>query len=247
MRLLDERAMSAEPGATIRNGRISGDCPALCEQRRTFVLGILFGLRARWLCAFCAISRRRRLLCLGAAGVLTAAWGLGLLLFLFAGGHGSLTVSLPSLTPHPPGEHNLVAYQYGVVLRSSSYFRDRYAQHHPAFLVDGRAHPSLVEKWASEPSDKRPWVELLWNGQHAIQRVRIQHAGFVESAEFTVQQYLVTCLSPQAPRPLVVINNKASVTEHDLRCLVAHGLRIDFTPNAPGALVRIFEIEVWGQ
>jgi hypothetical protein len=194
-----------------------------------------------------AVWRRRRQLCLRAVGVWMLVWGLGLLLFLCAGAHTPVTVSLPSLEPHPAAEHNLVARQYGTVLRSSSYFRDRIAQHHPAFLVDGREHPSMLEKWASDPTDTSPWVELLWSGEREIHRVRIQHAGDVESAEYTSQRYSMTCLSAHAPPPFVVSNNTASVAEHEFHCPGSHGLRIDFTPNAPGALVRVFEVEVWGQ
>jgi hypothetical protein len=239
--------MSSESGASTRLERIPGSYEVLSGRAGTLVLAGTVGMwprvrgLVRWLWAW------RRQVCLLAVGLLCLAWGMGLLLFLRAGAHSPATVSLPSRKPHPPGEHNLVAHPYGVVLRASSYFRDRVAQHHPAFLVDGRAQPSLVEKWASDPTDTRPWIEMLWTGERNIHRVHIQHAGAVESAEYTAKQYVVTCLSPRAAPPLVVSNNKQSVAEHELRCAGAHGLRIDFAPNSRGALVRIFEVEVWGQ
>jgi hypothetical protein len=216
-------------------------------QQETLVLGVGAGVRAGAARLARAVWTRRGGLFFYAGVVLIIAWLVGLHLFLRVGAHSPVIVSLPGLKPHPAGVHNLVDHSYGVQLRASSYFRDRIAQHHPAFLVDGRAQPSLVEKWASDPTDAKPWVELLWTGERGVERVRIQHAGAVESAEYTVRRYVLTCLSPRAPLPVVVRDNEAAEREHDLRCQGARGLRIDFTPNSPGALVRIFEVEVWGR
>jgi hypothetical protein len=239
--------MSIDSGPSTHSLEISGSCGLPPARRGMSLIGAIRGMCEGVFWCSRAVWGRRRSLCLCALGVLTLAWGLGLVLFLRVGAHAPVTVSLPILEPHPHAEHNLVAYRYGTVLRSSSYFRDRVAQHHPAFLVDGRAHPGLVEKWASDPTDTRPWVELLWTGDRDIRRVRIQHAGDVESSEYTSRQYDMTCLCPHPPPALVVTNNTASVAEHDFHCPGARGLRIDFMPNAPGALVRVFEVEVWGQ
>ena len=239
--------MSVDSGPSTDVVGISESYDLLSDRKGSALIGAVRGIRGSVFRCSRAVWGWRRSLCLCAMGVLTLAWGLGLVLFLRVGAHTPVTVSLPSLEPHPRAEHNLVAYRYGTVLRSSSYFRDRVAQHHPAFLVDGCAHPGLVEKWASDPTDTHPWVELLWTGEREIHRVRIQHAGTVESAELTSQQYMMTCLSTHAPPAFVVDGNTAAVAEHDLHCPGARGLRIDFTPNAPGALVRVFEVEVWGQ
>jgi hypothetical protein len=186
-------------------------------------------------------------LCRYAGVALALAWCVGLVLFILAGAHRPLTVSLPSLEPHPVGEHNLVAFRYGTVLRASSYHRTSGAQHHPAFLVDGRESPTMVEKWASDPTDPAPWVELLWSGERHVRRVRIQHAGAVEAAELTSRQYRIGCLASRPPEPLLVTDNQAKVAEHTLDCAGARGLRIDFAPGAGDQLVRVFEVEVWGE
>jgi hypothetical protein len=204
--------------------------------------GILVGVLGLGL----TLWRIRRWLGLGLVCVLALTWALGLLLFLHTG-RGTVTVALPALQSHPSGEHNLVARAYGPVLRASSYFRDRIAQHHPAFLVDARSGPGLVEKWASDPKDVNPWIELSWSSEREVCRVRIEHAGHAESSDFTARKYSLTCLASPAPPALVVTDNAAAIIEHSLHCRGARGVRIDFLPNTPGDLVRVFEIEVWGQ
>jgi hypothetical protein len=185
--------------------------------------------------------------CLLGLVVLVLVWGVGLGLFVSADGRRALTVTLPSLEPHPAGEHNLVAYRYGTVLRASSYYRASGSQHHPAFLVDGRIQPTMLEKWASDSGDTAPWVELLWSGERRVRRVRIQHAGAVEAAELTSPRYRITCLATRPAAFLLVTDNQAQVAEHGLDCADARGLHIDFSPGTGDRMVRVFEIEVWGE
>jgi len=239
--------MSADMRASRTLAGIPEGLRTRSERPEALGLGAIAGMRAGAARLARVVWRRRGRLVFRVGVALFLAWLVGLHLFLRAGAHSPVVVSLPFLRPHPAGVHNLVEHAYGTRLRASSYFRDRVAQHHPAFLVDGRAHPSLVEKWASDPTDAKPWVELLWTGEREIERVFIQHAGAVESDEYTARRYVLTCLSPRAPLPVVVRDNKAAEREHDLRCQGARGLRIDFTPNSPGALVRVFEVEVWGR
>jgi hypothetical protein len=207
------------------------------KARGMLVAGVVFGL---------SLWRLRRRLALILACLLTITWGVGLVLFLRTG-RAAVTVTLPALQAHPNEEHNLVAFALGPVLRASSYHRDRVAQHHPAFLVDGRGGPSLVEKWVSDPKDASPWIELGWPGEREIRRVRIEHAGLVESSDLTSRKYTVTCLASPALPAVVVEGNTANVAEHLLHCPKARGVRIDFTPNRAGELVRVFEVEVWGR
>jgi len=234
---------SATASGVVSTGELLAQLPAIPA------LGIAGKLRGMFVgvVVFClALWRLRRRLGLGLAGVLTLTWGVGLLLFLHTG-RVAVTVALPVLRSHPSEEHNLVARAYGPVLRASSYYRDRIAQHHPAFLVDGRGGPSLVEKWASDPKDSSPWIELGWPGEREVRRVRIEHAGLVESSEFTSRKYSLTCLATHAPPASVITDNAAPVAEHSLHCPGARGVRIDFVPNTPGEPVRIFEVEVWGR
>lgn len=237
-------AMPTESGVQTA---IPGSCPTLHGRGETQALAATAVVCQRVLHVTRRLWAMRRRLCLLAGGLLAAAWIVGLWLFLRAGSHTPATVILPARKPHPPGEHNLVQPSYGVELRASSYYRDRSSHHHPAFLVDGRPRPSLVEKWASDPTDAQPWIELLWTGERELSRVRVQHAGHVENGELTARRYTLTCLSPRAPPPLLVTDNQASVSAHELPCSGARGLRIDFAPNRPGELVRVFEVEVWGR
>jgi len=233
--------MSADSGASTNTAEISDGYPLL--PGRTWS-GSLAGFRERAPRFVQTIWRHPLLV---ASALLMVAWGMGLVLFVRAGANGSLVVSLPSLEPHPVGEHNLVAYRYGTVLRASSYFRGAESQHHPAFLVDGRVSPTLVEKWASDPTDPAPWIELLWAGERQVHRVHIQHAGAFEAAELTSRQYRVRCLASRPPPPLLVTNNQAKVADHAFDCASARGLHIDFSPGTGDTMVRVFEIEVWGE
>ena len=189
---------------------------------------------------------RRQTIVLVLAGVLGLAWGTGFVLFLCS--KAVAVAAFPALEAHRTGEHNLVAYRLGSTVRASSYHRDPYSTHHPGYLVDGRADPTLVEKWASENDDTHPWVELLWSGERQVRRVVIRHAGSVEASDLTVHEYSLTCLQAEgAPPPLAVTDNQAPLATHMLACSGARGVRVSFVPNRPRDMVRIFEIEVWGQ
>ena len=149
----------------------------------------------------------------------------------------------------PAGEHNLAALELGPRIRASSYWADWAAQHHPAFLVDGREHPGLVEKWTSERGDQAPWVEILWREAHDLARVVIHHAGVVEDPGLTSRRYRVACLRGGEPGPAVSVNgNEQPRATHLLACPQARGVRVEFEPNEDGdRLTRVYEIEAWGR
>jgi hypothetical protein len=181
-----------------------------------------------------------------------AAWLFGLVHFLRA--PGVVAVTLPVQAEEPAEEHNLASWRWGPTVRVSSYHQDPFAQHHPAFLVDERVGPSLLEKWATTPEDAHPWAEILWRAPHAVTRVVLRHAGEYESDGFTMQKYTVTCLLDAGPGrdlargPQFVVNdNEAKIAVHPLACAGARGLRLDTQPRAPNTPVRLYEIEVWGQ
>jgi hypothetical protein len=177
--------------------------------------------------------------------VLAGSWVTGFALFLRAS--PIVTVALPALAPHPAGEHDLAAARYGPTLRVSSYLADVYRQHHPAFLVDEREHPTVVEKWASDVGDRKPWVEIRWRGAHDVSRVVIEHAGSVEDPGFTARTYTLTCLTASGRGPVLAVSgNTDSVATHPLACTAAVGLRVDFVRDATD-IVRVFEIAVWGR
>jgi hypothetical protein len=180
-----------------------------------------------------------------AAGLLAAGWLFGLVSFVAADGH--FASSMPRRRPDPDGLHNLVLWELGPTVRASSFFGDWLNHHHPFFLVDGRMHPDVVEKWASAERDPRPWLEILWREERTLERVVIRHAGSVESEAFTARRYRVTCLKAAGHGPALDIeDNEAPVATHDLACPQARGVRIDFHRNG-GDIVRVFEVEAWGR
>jgi hypothetical protein len=171
----------------------------------------------------------------------------GLLLFVFRA--PQLETQLPKRLDHPTSRHNLVAAAYGPSIRASSYHHDVYDQHHPAFLVDRRTQPSTVEKWASRPKDKSPWIELRWHGVHTVESVVLVHAGAFEPTDLTVHKYEIICLRAQGNevKRVTVQNNVDSTATHTLNCTNAIGVRLELTPNWPGDIVRLYEVEAWGQ
>jgi hypothetical protein len=184
----------------------------------------------------------------GLLGLLTASWLVGLACFALADGH--IEVTLPRRQTPPSGSHNLASWKLGPTVRASSYYGDWGGHHHPLFLVDGREHPSVVEKWASGALDRHPWVELLWREPHDLERVVLRHAGDLESASFTVHRYTIACLTRvgdgRGPS-LLVEDNQVSLATHALACTGARGVRVDFVPNDSTDIVRVFELETWGQ
>lgn len=152
----------------------------------------------------------------------------------------------PERVAHPAVMHNLAAFQLGPTLRASSFLSDKDAHHHPAFLIDGRAQPSKLEKWASAPKDKRPWVEIRWRGAKVLGSVVITHAGEFELPELTARSYTVTCLRGDGTsQRWDIAQNSAHIAEHATACRDAVGIRIDF--HQYGDMVRVYEIEAWGQ
>ncbi len=186
-----------------------------------------------------AVARRVAL----GAGI---AWIAGF--FLYARAPSVVTVELPALDLHPKEAHNLAAARFGPTIHASSYFADVFNQHHPAFLVDERAKPTRVEKWASDPHDKNPWVEIRWRGAHDVDHVVIEHAGDVEDPGATARSYTVTCLMAAGTGPsLHVSDNQAAVATHSLACPAAWGVRVAFVVPSGNDIVRVFEIAAWGR
>lgn len=175
-----------------------------------------------------------------------AAWSYGAAAFLAA--DGSLTWTLPQRAPLPTQADNLASFRFGPTLRASSYHRGEASHHHPAFLIDGRTAPTLLEKWSSGLLDREPWIEIEWREPRDLSMVQIWHAGVLEPPAFTIRSYRISCLGARAPAPSVwVTSNRSPIATHALGCRGARGVRIDWTPNAPGDVVRVFEVEVWSK
>lgn len=179
------------------------------------------------------------------AAALALLWLFGLIGFLRA--DGVVRLSMPRRESPGPGELNLASYRYGPTVRASSYYRDPTAHHHPMYLVDERRSPALVEKWATAPYDREPWVEIEWRESRQLERVVVHHAGTREGAELTIRSYVVRCLGSDAAPSVEVSDNQLAVAVHPLRCDGARGVRLELTPNERGDLVRVFEIEAWGR
>ena len=188
---------------------------------------------------------------LGAALVLLAGtWLLGLARFVRA--EPTFVVTLPVTLPVQTGpadeEQNLASWRRGPTVRASSYHRDPFSHHHPAFVVDGRVAPAVVEKWMSAPGDQHPWIEVIWREPHDVSRVVLQHAGQYEADAYTLDRYRLTCLPAPGTGAVVSINgNQARLAIHPVACRGARGIRLDAQPRVPGDPVRIYEIEAWGR
>lgn len=187
------------------------------------------------------LARSSLVLC----GSLLLAWLVGASLFLQA--DGSLTWTMPRTREPPLGEHNLAHYAFGPTLRASSFVRDAMRHYHPAFLVDGRRGPSVVEKWASLPSDLSPWLELRWREPRSLARVVITHGASHGGAR--KKRYRLRCLRDEQPAPSLEAREFPSqVASHTLSCERARGLRIDWLREPDDDdLVRVYEVEAWGR
>jgi hypothetical protein len=181
----------------------------------------------------------------GAAILLGALWGFGFTRFLLA--DGVVHQTLPRREAPPSGEHNLAAYRFGPRVRASSYHRDSASNHHPSFVVDERARPTLTEKWVSAFNDPEPWLEVHFREAHAVGRVRMRLAGLVEDGALNMRSYRLLCLGGEASAEVVVTDNRASEVEHALSCRDATGVRAEFTLGKRDDRARVFELEVWGR
>lgn len=178
-------------------------------------------------------------------GALALATAFGAALVAFVLARPAVEARFPPRSAHPAGLHDLAAMEYGPLVLASSY--DPAAHHHPAFLVDRRARPTQLEKWASAPGDRRPWVEIHWIGPHDLSEVVVVHGAAFEGAVAPIRRYLITCLREGSPAAaLAVEGNTQAVARHALACSAATGVRLDLLP--PGAdVVRLYEVEAWGR
>jgi len=165
---------------------------------------------------------------------------------VFALAKPKLETALPQLAPHPSSRHNLVARQYGPVIRASS--ADWFALNHPAYVVDGRLRASTMEKWASAADDRRPWIALSWNELRNVDAIRLAHAGVVESSRFNNRRYALVCLRRSKVVRVYEINNVSveAVTEHAVQCQQVDQLRIEFNQLSVHERARLYEVEVFG-
>jgi len=180
------------------------------------------------------------------AALLAAAWLFGLASFVAADGHFEAT--LPRLRPPAPGLQNLALWDLGPTVRASSFYGDWLSHHHPLFVVDGREHPDLVEKWACGEHDLHPFIEITWRELHDIERVVIRHAGWIESAALTARRYTIRTLTATGYGPSQdVDSNQEAVASYDLTCRGSRGIRIEFKRNKGDDIVRVYEVEAWGR
>jgi hypothetical protein len=180
-----------------------------------------------------------------AALALVGLWLFGL--GLFVARRAPFEAELPR-RQKPSGELcNLSRWDFGPTVRASSFYADWVNHHHPLFVVDAKASPDMVEKWASAERDPHPWIEILWREEHSLERVVLRHAGSVEGNNLTARRYRITCLQTGGRGPSVdVDSNTQAVATHDLPCEHARGIHIDFERNDK-EIVRVYEVETWGR
>jgi hypothetical protein len=176
---------------------------------------------------------------------LAGVWLCGLVLFLASPGNFEMT--LPRQRQLTPELQNLSRWDLGPTVRASSYYADWINHHHPAFLVDDKGAPDLVEKWASAQRDEHPWIELLWRETHSLDRVEIRHAGVAEGADLNARRYRIVCLRSSGLGPALEVDaNSESIARHELHCDDARGVRIEFERHGT-EIVRVYEVETWGR
>jgi hypothetical protein len=72
--------------------------------------------------------------------------------------------------------------------------------------------------------------------------------GHAESSDFNARRYAITCLTAHGHGPsLAVDDNHETVATHAMPCARARGIRVAFEPNDDRAIVRVYELETWGQ
>ncbi len=193
----------------------------------------------RWPCTAGALAP-------AAGALLTFCWLVGLARFIVA--RPSVELTLPRQAGWSPGDPHLAVLASGPTLRASSMERDVHAFHHVAYLVDGRARPTMNEKWASQVGDAVPWVELDFREPHHLERVVLRHVSDVEKEEQPVRKFRITCLRSGGHGPSIrVRKNRKKRSTHALDCPDALGVRVDFVPNEPGSRVVLYEIEAFGR
>lgn len=122
--------------------------------------------------------------------------------------------------------------------------------HHPIFAIDGRVRSPKRLKWASDPSDLAPWIELHLPRPARLDSVTLHLAGIVERKHYNMDYYDLTCLlQGQALRTVPVRGNQLSAPRHALGCERADALRVRFYthPKGPLEVVRLYEIELEGE
>lgn len=141
-------------------------------------------------------------------------------------------------------ETNLVALARGPVLRASSFERDVHGLAHPAYLVDGRAQPTAVEKWVPRFDDEAPWLEFVFREPRHVRRVVLRHSRHSHAKLRAHRTYRIQCLGHGAV--VAIARNKDAVASHELDCPGATGVRIDFEKSR-GKPPVVYEVEVFGR
>ncbi len=185
----------------------------------------------------------RRFVLRAGLAMFTGAFAAALVSFLAA--RPTVEARFPARRAHPRELHDLAAAEYGPRVVASSY--EAAAQHHPAFLVDRRPRPTLLEKWASAPADRRPWIEIRWGEPRELEELVIVQGAAYESARYLARRILLRCLGDDGALAAQQIDDAAPITRAALPCQGATGVRLEF-PLDPGLdLLRIYEIEAWGR
>jgi hypothetical protein len=125
------------------------------------------------------------------------------------------------------------AYAKGYQVRASSW--DWFNQHHVMYAIDGEDSPSTLEKWASAPTDREPWIET--------RLPEVTH-------EMTIRSYEIECRGPhdETQKTLTVRDNTSDVAVHLLNCKQAQSVRVHFhvseTPEDLRGVARLYEMAI---
>lgn len=127
----------------------------------------------------------------------------------------------------------------GATIRVSSW--DGFHEHHPLFAVDGEERPTTIEKWASAPGDRRPWISADFGRSVNVESIVLHLA--IGPDEPVSSRYVLRCLGTQKSWEITSPTREPH-PRHQVACDGASGVRVEFL-GAPPA--RLYELEVIGK
>ncbi len=170
-----------------------------------------------------------------------ALLGAGLARFVLA--RPAIEVRFARSAPVTSVRRDLASFREGAIVRASSAFWA--PRHHPGYAVDGEARPAELEKWASAPGDRAPFLEVQFDGPRDVDEVALTLAGAVEGAGRNERDFRIACFAGERTlRDLTVTGNAESLVRRPLDCPGADRVRVTFTPRD---LARVYELEVMGR
>jgi hypothetical protein len=135
----------------------------------------------------------------------------------------------------------------GAVVRTSS--ADLEHASHPLYLIDGRVGPP-IEKWASFPRDRRPWIEVFWNEPKTVRRIVLHHAGVREHHALSTADFEIRLRTPEGWKTVASVrDNRMPVTVHEFPPTRVTAVRLEVlrANRTADPRARLYELAVHGE